>query len=336
MKNRKTIKTLFFALLVFSIGEVQSVQAQGLELKAKNGNVAAMFQLADQYYRGCGQIQDYRQAYIWYKQAADKNNLEACFRTASMLEEGKGCSQNNTQAFNYYFQAAERGHEASQLKVALMFDSGRGTMRSASRAYLWYRICADRDEGLAQRRIADYYLTGEVVQQDWQQALYWYEKAVSNHDTVAMAYLAYILSANQSVAPDYDRAYSLTKSALERNVPMAQYVYAEFLQNGYVEQKNENKAKEYYSLASNGGIVQAQEVMAIENYNTNSDPSSLLKLKKLERADSYLILAKEYASGKNIKKNRSKSEQYYKTAAEKGSTEAQEYLSSKKKTKKRR
>ncbi|MBR1769027.1 MAG: sel1 repeat family protein [Bacteroidales bacterium] len=336
MKNRTTMtKILCSAIFVFSFFMTQT-KAQNLELKARTGNVNSMYLLAEEYYKGIGRLQDYKQAFVWYKQAADKNNLEACYKTAAMYEEGKGCTQNYTNAFNYYLKAAERGHEASQLKAALMLDAGLGTKRSVSRAYIWYRICAEREEGLAQRRIADCYLTGEVVQEDWQEAVYWYEKAVNNNDTVAMAYLGYILSSNGAIAPDYERAYSLTQAALEKDIPMAHYVYALFLENGYQGEKNEKEALKYYKKASEGGILQAIEVMAIENYRKTRDISSILSLKTLSRSESYLIIAREYESGELIKKNVKKANDCYKQAAAMGNTEAQEYLESKKTSKKRR
>lgn len=332
MRN-KQIKSIlvFFAFVLLGCYSIQA--QQNLELKARSGNVSAMFALAEEYYKGIGRIQDTRQAFIWYKQAADKGNLEADYMTAYLYEQGKGCTQNYTNAFNYYLKASERGHEKSQLKVATMFDAGLGTTRSVSRAYLWYRICAQRDEGLAQRRIADCYLTGEVVEQNWQEAVYWYEKATQNNDTVAMAYLAYILSCNKAIAPNYEKAYSLTKAALEKHIPMAEYVYGVFLENGYVEKTDKNKALQYYTKAADKGILQAKEVIAIENYNKTHSITPLLELKQLYKAESYLILAKAYQTGDQVKKNRKKSLEYYNIAANMGNEEAQKYLENNKQRK---
>ncbi|MDO5760134.1 MAG: SEL1-like repeat protein [Bacteroidota bacterium] len=331
MKNRSTRGIIIFFAFLLLVSVFNGYAQQNLELKARSGNVTAMFKLAEEYYKGIGRLQDDRQAFIWYKQAADKGNLEGSYMVAYMYEAGKGCSQNYTNAFNYYMKAAERGHENSQLKVAIMFDAGLGTKRSLSRAYLWYRICAERNEGLAQRRIADCYLTGEVVEENWQEAVYWYEKAVDNQDTVAMAYLAYILSSNGAIAPNYAKADSLTKIALQKNIPMAEYVYALFLENGYEQKVNKKKAMEYYNKAAKGGILQAKEVVAIENYKKTNSITQILDLKQIYRAETYLILAQAYKEGKEVKKNNKKSLEYYRKAANMGSLEAQTYLENNKK-----
>ncbi|MCF0210037.1 MAG: sel1 repeat family protein [Bacteroidales bacterium] len=329
MKNR-TIITLCSVLML--LGGVFSAKsfAQGLELKAKNGNVSAMYQLAGHYYKGIGKLQDYKQAFIWYKQAADKNNLESCYMTASMYEEGKGTTENMTNAFNYYLKAAERGHENSQMKVARMFDEGIGTRESKSRAYVWYRLCAERNESYAQRRLGDFYFNGISVNEDWTEAMYWYEKAINNNDTIAMGNLAYILYANKAVAPDYKRAESLAKIALEKDEPMAQYVYAELLTCGQIKHAKASKAMEYYKLSADNGNIFAKEVIALDTYKKTEDLTEILALEQINRGETYLILAKEYMSGEKLKKNTKQANIFFEKAAELNNEEAIAYLSTKK------
>ncbi len=323
-KNLKNNILLVFSLVI-CFASVNTF-AQGVELKAKNGNVSAMYKLAGEYYKGIGRLQDYKQAFIWYKQAADKNNLESCYMTASMYEEGKGVTENKTNAFNYYIKAAERGHEKSQFKVATMFDEGIGTTMSKSRAYLWYRICAERNEVLAQRRMGDFYFYGEAVNEDWSEALYWYDKAVSNNDTISMGNLSYILYANKSVAPDYKRADALAKIAIQKDVPMAQYVYAELLNNGFIETKNTKKANEYYRLAAGNGVEQAKEVLAIEKYKNTGDLTDIISLREINKGETYLILAKEFEADEQLVKSKKSIMEYYKKAAELNNPEAIKYL----------
>ncbi|MBO7180520.1 MAG: sel1 repeat family protein, partial [Bacteroidales bacterium] len=139
--NIKKLTTFFFALLVCVSGF-----GQNLLLKAKSGSADAQYELATQYYKGIGQLQNYNTAFVWYKRAAEKNHLASCYALGQMYEKGLGCTQNERLAFSYYMQAAERGHFDAQLRVAQMFDEGIGVVDNPARAYLWYRICADRDE----------------------------------------------------------------------------------------------------------------------------------------------------------------------------------------------
>lgn len=121
----RKILAIIVSLIVFV-----NVNAQANLQKAKNGNVRAMYELANQYYNGSEVLQSYSQAFVWYKKAADKGNVESMYKTAMMYEKGLGVQKNMTNAFNYYMKAAERGQEKAQLQVAKMFDNGEGTAQS--------------------------------------------------------------------------------------------------------------------------------------------------------------------------------------------------------------
>ena len=321
------MKKIAFILICFLT--YAGAYSQGLLQKAKSGNVRSMYELANQYYSGIGMLQSYKDAIIWYKQAADKGNVQSMHKTAYMYENGLGVTQNNTNAFNYYLKAAERGNEASQLKTAMMFDQGQGTVKSLPRAMVWYRVCAERGENYAMRRLGDMYLEGDPVEANMQEAAYWYEKAVAQNDTPSMACLAYILSCNKSVKPDYKRALQLLEPPLQTGDPMAQFTYAEMLDKGLGVTQDKAKAAEYYNLASEQNLSLAKEITAINMYNKNHDISGFtdIGLKNITRAESWLILAKEYDYGINLKQDSKEALECYKKAAELGNIEAIKYLS---------
>ena len=194
---------------------------------------------------------------------------------------------------------------------------------------LWYRVCAERNEVYAQRRLGDMYLEGNPVEQNLQEAAYWYEKAVAQNDTPSMACLAYILSCNQSVKPDYERALSLIDIPLRNNDPIAQFTYAEMLYYGNGIEKDPQKAMQYYNLAGEQGLSLAKEMNAIYRYNKYQDMSGFLDMdiKKITRAESWLILGKEYEYGINLKQDSKEAEKCYRKAAELGNVEAINQLS---------
>ncbi|MDR0789597.1 MAG: sel1 repeat family protein [Bacteroidales bacterium] len=234
MKNKNyTIKVCLMAVLLFL---ANVVSAQNFERKAKSGNVQAQVELAKQYYSGIGQLQNYKQALVWFEKAAKGGNVDAMYQAATMREEGKGCEANIREAFNYYLKAAERGNIPSQIKVAMMYEQGQGTVKSEARAYLWYRVCADRDDILACRKVGDYYAEGNVVGKDHTEAKLWYEKALSaaGKDTSVMSFtnndvvwngqkineaiivltnLAHLYTADEGLAPNPDKAEELLKEA---------------------------------------------------------------------------------------------------------------------------
>ncbi len=303
--NIKTIVVLFSALLLTS-----GVWAQNLLLKAKGGSAEAQYELATQYYKGIGQLQNYNSAFAWYKKAAEKNHLASCYALAQMYEKGLGCTQNERLAFSYYMQAAERGHFDSQLRVAQMFDEGIGVVDNPARAYLWYRICADRNEPYACRRMGDFYLNGIVVNRDLVEAKHWYEKAIEQNDLDAMQSLAYIYVLGESVAPNYAKAEELCAEPLKKNMAVAQYVKAFLLEQGYDSKKQHtkdlpfsNKALDYYRKSALQGFEPAKEPVALARYINDGKIDSLLNLKTVSRAESKFFLGMEYIAGNQVKKN---------------------------------
>jgi len=165
-------------------------------------------------------------------------------------------------------------------------------------------------------------MTGTVVDKDLVEARHWYEKAVDGNDVDAMQKLAYIYVIGESVAPDYKKASELAEKPLKQGLPVAQYVKAFLLENGFAEKKQPAKALELYKQSAKQGFVPAKEPVAIDRYRKEGMADSLLSLKTIGRTESYYILGKEYIAGKQTKKNVKKGLEYLNRAAEASYAEA--------------
>src|ERR1039458_24193 len=62
------------------------------------------------YDEGLGVERDYKEAFTWYRKAAEQNQPAALFNVGFMYEEAHGVARNLDAAFRYYREAAERGH----------------------------------------------------------------------------------------------------------------------------------------------------------------------------------------------------------------------------------
>lgn len=258
---------LFFSNLGFS---------QNIEQKAKIGNVQSMFDLAKEYYNGVGRFQNKANALIWFEKAANKNHIESMYHTAQMYERGESTKVDLRKAFNYYLLAAERGHFASQLIVAKKLEEGEGVKKSDSRAYLWYRVCAEREETLACRKMGDYFREGKVVSKDHSQAKFWYEKAVQKNDIEAKSSLAYLYVVNEGLAPNVEKAKTLNKEPLLKQIPLSFFV--EGVINVFESSDaNNKKAFEYFSKAKQLGINDANYPLAMMYYKGEGTKRNLPK-----------------------------------------------------------
>ena len=81
---------------------------------AVKGDSTAQFQLGTLYYQGNGVKQDYSQAFLWYRRAAQQGNSDAQYSLGNMYLMGEGIKQDDYQARQWYEKAAEQGHEGAQ------------------------------------------------------------------------------------------------------------------------------------------------------------------------------------------------------------------------------
>jgi TPR repeat protein len=81
---------------------------------AVKGDSTAQLQLATLYYQGKGVKQDYSQAFLWYRRAAQQGDADAQYSLGNMYLMGEGIKQDDYQARQWYEKAAEQGHEGAQ------------------------------------------------------------------------------------------------------------------------------------------------------------------------------------------------------------------------------
>jgi len=70
----------------------------------------AQFLMAEMYYNGLGVKEDFSEAAIWYRKAAEQGNCEAQFRTGHMYYHGLGVQKDRAEALKWFRKAAKNGH----------------------------------------------------------------------------------------------------------------------------------------------------------------------------------------------------------------------------------
>ena len=66
------------------------------------------------YYNGRGLGQDYQQALLLFRQAADQGFTSAQFNLGVMYDNGQGVGQDHKQALFWYRKAADQGYANAQ------------------------------------------------------------------------------------------------------------------------------------------------------------------------------------------------------------------------------
>lgn len=139
----------------------------------------AQYQLGLACLYGRDTTRDEKEAFTWFKKAADKGYAPAEHMLAFCYSAGMGTKQNEPSAFKYYLNAAQHGVVDAQFKVGHCYEKGLGVKVSAPEAVLWYQKAAEAGQMHAQCRLGDLYYSGSGVNSDYRVAAGWYAKAAN-------------------------------------------------------------------------------------------------------------------------------------------------------------
>ena len=137
--NNKIAKSFIFVLV---LSATLGLYGQNLMLKAKSGSAEAKYELATQYYKGIGQLQNYSSAFAWYKKAAEQNHLAschalevyACRRIGDYYLDGIVVERDLIEAKHWYEKAAEQNDLDAMQKLAYIYVVGESVAPNYEKA----------------------------------------------------------------------------------------------------------------------------------------------------------------------------------------------------------
>ncbi len=124
--------------------------ARWLTRAAAQGHIEAEFVLASLYERGAGVAKDEAQAMALYRKAAAAGHVRAMHNLGVLLS-AHASPQDYREAALWFSQAAEAGFADSQYNLALLYERGLGLEQDLSRAYYWYEAAAKAGDKEATR-----------------------------------------------------------------------------------------------------------------------------------------------------------------------------------------
>ncbi len=111
----------------------ETIDPQIIE-QAKEGNAVAQYKLGYAYYLGRGIAQDYTQAAIWWRMAAEQGDPRAQNNLGVLYNSGKGLPQSYSEAYFWQNLAAARANGPLQVQFAKNRDE------SAAKLSIWERL----------------------------------------------------------------------------------------------------------------------------------------------------------------------------------------------------
>jgi len=199
------------ASALFISGATFSTFAQSVEeltAAAKKNDVKAATQLGLMYMQGKGVSQDFKEGVKWLRTGAKSDaQAQLALGFAYALGEGASSKPDPKQAFDWFKKAADQGLVEAQFKVAFCLDNGLGVKKDEAAAAGWYQKVADQGSAEAQEILGAMYYQGRGVGQDYAAATKWYGKAAEQGITEAQYRLGVCYSLGQGVGKDFVEAY---------------------------------------------------------------------------------------------------------------------------------
>jgi TPR repeat protein len=137
------------------------------------------------YLRGKGVPQDYSEALLWIRKAADHGDARAQSALGYMYYNGEGVAQDYAEAVHWYRKAAEQGDPLAQQGLGYMYANRRGVPHDDTQAVAWYRKAAEQGDAEAQQSLGYMYASGRGVPPDYGEAVRWYRKAADQGNAKA-------------------------------------------------------------------------------------------------------------------------------------------------------
>ena len=214
------------------------------------------------YFVGKGVPQDYAQAALWYRKAAEQGHAVAQFCLARLFDQGQGVPQDGAKAALWYRKAAEQGDAKAQFNLGVMYDTGRGVPRDYARAVSWYRKAAEQGDGDAQYGLGKESYLGRGVLKDYAEAALWFRKAAEQGHADAQFSLGGLYLFGYGVAQDYAEAVMWFRKAADQGLSMAQGAVGFAYYSGQGISQDRARAAIWYRKAAEQGDSKAQLKLA--------------------------------------------------------------------------
>lgn len=243
--------------------EYESAQKQ-FELRKKNVRVTA--ELANAYNSGLDRVNrgDYRNAYRYFKVAADMGYTDAVVHIIELYDRGYPGFTDNSQKIYWLKRLAEDTGFVHALSRV-----GQEYLRTGdfAEAFRWFKMAADAGDSYSQNIVGAYYVDGNVVKRNLPKALEYFRKAAEQNMADAKCALAEIYAQMD----EHKVASYWYRSSCEQGFPVAMIAMGRYYTSNICDdiKKDMAKAKRYYVAAYMLGQVEGTFNVGACYYNDN-------------------------------------------------------------------
>jgi hypothetical protein len=224
--------------------------------KAKAGDDSAMNEVGTWYYTGKHVVQDYAQAYEWWKKASLKSNVRAIANLGMCYQLGRGVERDSIDAVRLYEKSIKEGNSAlisqrtenatkstfDAMLVGDCYENGIGVSKDYVKAAGFYAQAAARGSVDGMRQAGICYLNVK----DNAKAIQFFENAASKGDLSSEYWTGKMLLGGMNVPSNKQQAVVYLLKAAEGGMPAAQTEMGTLYAEGNGVTKNLAQAAEWH------------------------------------------------------------------------------------------
>ncbi len=211
-----------------------------LEVRAKQGDVDAQYELGSMYHKGERVLKDFQKALKWFKKAASGGHPAAQNELGMIYANGEGLitkryhpliiKRYHLQAQYWFKKAAKQGNINAQHNLGYMYTEGYTSdagwvirrdyriKRNLRKAFYWYEKAASGGHPLAQYKLGLLYYYGMegkklLLLEDFSLAFYWFKKAAKQGHRGAQYEVSGMYDKGEGVEKDPQKALHWRRKA---------------------------------------------------------------------------------------------------------------------------
>ncbi len=158
---------------------------QDVLARAAAGDPQAQLQVGNWSLEKAIRPEDYRQAAMWLRKAAESGNPEAQCRLGMLYQSGRVTDGGNTNALFWYQKAAAQSHVTALYNLGMAYGTGQGVTRDDRAAARFLRQAAQLGDPYAQFNMGRRCAEGQGIATNLVEAWQWFALAESGGITSA-------------------------------------------------------------------------------------------------------------------------------------------------------
>ncbi|KAJ3325819.1 hypothetical protein HDU76_013069 [Blyttiomyces sp. JEL0837] len=329
--------------------------------QAEIGDTYSQNQIGKAFLNGTGGVRmDNREAFEWFKRAADMGYAPAQVQVGIMLQDGLlldgyvpssnpvsaggGASAGKNgvagipdmdlqMAADMYLRAAEQMDLDGMTKLGRCYMNGWGVRKDEKAAVAWYKLAARNGGARAQNQLGWCYWKGKGVEKDWAQAVYWYRQSAEQGHAEGQFNLGLSYNYGWAGPKDPIEAVNWFWRAAENGVAAAALELGNCIEKGVGVVKDPAKAVLWFRKSADLGYDRAQEKLgSCYQHGIGVEKNSVEAVKwfKLAADQGFLQamgrLGLAYQKGEGVEKDVYQAAEWFKKGANLGCTTSQTNL----------